>query len=109
MKPLKTAKRLKAIPAFRSPEEERDFWAGEDSTGYIDWTKAERTEFPNLKPSLRAISLRLPVAMIARLKVLANKRDIPYQSLLKIFLAERLQEETGARKNEGWGRAANRP
>jgi predicted DNA binding CopG/RHH family protein len=91
---MRSTKKLKTIPAFKSEDEERDFWAHADSTDYIDWTKAERAVFPELKPSLRTISLRLPVAMIARLKLLANQRDVPYQSLLKIFLAERLERET---------------
>lgn len=83
----------KQIPKFRSEQAERDFWAGHDSTDYIDWQSAQRRRFPNLKPSLRTISLRLPVAMIEELKVLANHRDVPYQSLLKVFLAERLERE----------------
>lgn len=81
------------LPTFRSEEEERNFWARKDSADYIDWTKARRVVFPNLTPSVRTISLRLPVATIARLKQLANKRDMPYQSPLKMFLAERLDEE----------------
>ena len=68
----------KQIPKFHSEEEERGFWAEHDSTDFIDWQTAQRRRFPNLKPSLRTISLRLPVAMIEDLKVLANKRDIPY-------------------------------
>ncbi|PYT64616.1 MAG: hypothetical protein DMG42_34280 [Acidobacteria bacterium] len=87
------AKNLKTLPTFRSEEEERNFWARRDSADYIDWTKAKRVVFPNLTPSVRTISLRLPVTIIARLKQLANKRDMPYQSLLKMFLAERLDEE----------------
>jgi predicted DNA binding CopG/RHH family protein len=83
----------KAAPEFRSEDEEREFWAGHDSTEYIDWRAAGRRQFPNLKPTLRTISLRLPVSMIEDLKILANKRDIPYQSLLKVFLAERLEKE----------------
>jgi predicted DNA binding CopG/RHH family protein len=83
----------KPVPKFRSEEDERNFWAKHDSTRFIDWQAAQRRRFPNLKPSLRTISLRLPVAMIEDLKVLANKRDVPYQSLLKIFLAERLERE----------------
>ncbi|MBL8218343.1 MAG: BrnA antitoxin family protein [Bryobacterales bacterium] len=83
----------KPVPEFRSEEEERQFWSDHDSTEYIDWRAANRRKLPNLKPTLRTISLRLPVSMIEDLKVLANKRDVPYQSLLKIFLAERLQEE----------------
>jgi len=84
---------------FKSEDEERDFWAQADSTDYIDWRKAERGVFPDLKPSLRTISLRLPVTMIARLKLLANRRDVPYQSLLKIFLAERLEREMAERRS----------
>jgi len=84
----------KPIPEFRSEDEEREFWADHDSTQFIDWQKAERRKFPALRPTLRTISLRLPVAMIEDLKVLANKRDVPYQSLLKVFLAERVDRET---------------
>jgi len=84
---------------FKSEDEERDFWAEADSTEYIDWRKAERAVFPDLKPSLRTISVRLPVTMIARLKLLANQRDVPYQSLLKIFLAERLEREMAERRS----------
>ena len=83
----------KALPDFRSEEEEREFWAAHDSTEFIDWRGAHRQKFPALKPTLRTISLRLPVSMIEDLKVLANKRDVPYQSLLKVFLAERLKRE----------------
>jgi predicted DNA binding CopG/RHH family protein len=83
----------KHVPQFRSEDEERSFWAEHDSTEFIDWQSAERRRFPHLKPSLRTISLRLPVAMIEDLKMLANKRDVPYQSLLKVFLAERLEKE----------------
>ena len=83
----------KPMPEFRSEEEERQFWACHDSTEFIDWSTAEPRKFPNLKPSLRTISLRLPVSMIEDLKILANKRDVPYQSLLKVFLAERLERE----------------
>ncbi len=83
----------KTIPEFASEDAERDFWAGHDSTGFIDWQAARRRKLPALKPTLRTISLRLPASMIADLKVLANKRDVPYQSLLKIFLAERLERE----------------
>ena len=83
----------KPVPEFRSEDEEREFWADHDSTEFIDWQSAERGRFPNLKPTLRTISLRLPVSMIEDLKVLANRRDVPYQSLLKVFLAERLKKE----------------
>lgn len=92
----------KAIPEFPSEEAEFEFWSsageGADSTKFVDWSKAERARFPNLRPSLRTISLRLPVGMIEDLKILANQRDVPYQSLLKMFLAERLELERGLRK-----------
>ena len=83
----------KKIPAFKTEAQEREFWKKHDSVSYVDWTKARKVMFPNLKPTLRTISLRLPESMIAKLKVLANKRDVPYQSLMKIFLAERLEQE----------------
>jgi len=85
----------KRIPKFKNEEEEREFWATNDSTDYIEWDKAERIIFSNLKPSVKKISLRLPETMIEELKLLANKRDVPYQSLLKIFLAERIEKELG--------------
>jgi predicted DNA binding CopG/RHH family protein len=88
-----TSTKKKPMTEFRSEEEEREFQAGHDSTEFIDWQSAQRRKFPNLKPSLRTISLRLPVYMIEDLKILANKRDVPYQSLLKAFLAERLERE----------------
>ena len=84
---------MKKIPSFRSEDQEREFWAHRDSTQYLDWKNARRVLMPNLKPSVKTISLRLPESMIEELKLLANKRDIPYQSLLKIFLAERIEEE----------------
>jgi len=83
----------KAVPEFRSEDEEREFWASHDSTEFVDWRGADRRKLPSLKPTLRTISLRLPVSMIEDLKILANKRDVPYQSLLKVFLAERLKKE----------------
>ena len=69
-----------------------------DSTAFVDWSKAKRTKLPNRKPTLRTISARLPVAMIEDLKILANKRDVPYRSLLKVFLAERLEQERRLRR-----------
>ncbi len=83
----------KKIPKYKSEDKERQFWAVTDSTEYIDWSRARRVILPNLKPSLKTISLRLPELMLAELKLLANKRDVPYQSLIKIFLAERLERE----------------
>ena len=85
--------KTKPIPRFQDEEEERAFWAAQDSTAYIDWSKAERVALPDLKPSLKTISLRLPEATIADLKMLANRRDVPYQSLLKVFLSERIAQE----------------
>lgn len=85
--------RKKQIPEFRSEDEERRFWAENDSTEFIDWSSAKATKLPKLRPTLRTISIRPPVSIIEDLKVLANKRDVPYQSLLKIFLAERLEKE----------------
>jgi predicted DNA binding CopG/RHH family protein len=87
----------KKIPEFKNEDEEREFWATHDSTDYVDWSTAERATFPNLKPSTKTISLRLPAWMLAELKSLANYRDVPYQSLLKIFLAERLEQERAAK------------
>jgi len=81
------------IPKFKSEREESSFWAKRDSTDFIDWSKAKRAKFPDLKPSIRTISLRLPQMLIDELKILAHKRDIPYQSLLKSFLTERVQKE----------------
>jgi len=90
----------KKIPEFKTEEEERKFWAKEDSTQYIEWDKARRVVLPKLKPSRKKISLRLPELMLADLKLLANKRDIPYQSLLKIFLAERIEKELKSQGNK---------
>ncbi len=86
----------KKIPKFKNEDEERAFWAIHDSTEFVDWKKAKRTLLPNLKPSVKTISLRLPEAMLEELKLLANKRDVPYQSLVKIFLAERIEQELDA-------------
>jgi predicted DNA binding CopG/RHH family protein len=83
----------KAVPKFRNEEAEREFWASHDSTDYIDWRKGKRSMLPNLKPSSQTISIRLPKPMLDRLKLLANKRDVPYQSLLKMFVGDRLKSE----------------
>lgn len=85
--------RLKKLPRFKSEAEEREFWATHDSTEYVDYSKAKRVVFSGLKPSTETISLRLPKSLLNHLKSLANKRDVPYQSLLKLFLAERVEEE----------------
>lgn len=86
----------KKTPKFKNEDEEREFWATHDSTEYFDWKKARRVVLPELKPSLKTISLRLPESMIEELKLLAHKRDVPYQSLLKIFLSERIRKELKA-------------
>src|ERR1700694_1377380 len=84
----------KATPTFHSEAEERTFWETHDTSAFADWSHARVGVFPNLKPSTETISLRLPAALLAELKALANKRDVPYPSLLKVFLAERVERET---------------
>ncbi len=83
----------KPIPEFRNEAEEREFWAVHDSADYLDWSQAKRVVFPKLKPATKTISLRLSESMLNELKVLANKWDVPYQSLIKIFLRERIDGE----------------
>jgi predicted DNA binding CopG/RHH family protein len=83
-------KKLKPIPRFRSEAEERRFWETHDTTEYLDWSKAQRVRFPNLKPSTTAISLRLPLSLLEQIKIEANKRDVPYQSLIKMWLSEKV-------------------
>ena len=89
---------MKKIPTFKNEEEEQRFWSEHDSTEYVDWSKARRGVFPNLKPSTKTISLRLPETMLEELKLLANKKDVPYQSLVKVILSERIDSEL--RKHE---------
>jgi len=84
-------KNLKKIPDFKNEQEEREFWNTHDSTEYIDWSKAEKTIFPNLKPTTESISLRLPVSLLARIKELANEKDVPYQSLMKVYLSDQVE------------------
>ncbi len=86
-------KKLKAVPKFRSEAEERAFWESHDTADYFDLSKAQRARFPNLKLSTTAISLRLPLGLLDRIKVAANKRDVPYQSLIKVWLAEKVDAE----------------
>ncbi|MBS3934331.1 MAG: BrnA antitoxin family protein [Truepera sp.] len=81
------------MPRFKSEDEEREFWSLQDSLGYLDWSKTRPAILPRLKPSTATISLRLPESLLTALTVLANQRDVPYQSLLKIFLAERIEYE----------------
>jgi len=83
-------KKLKSIPEFRSEAVERRVWETHASSDYVDWSKAERARLPNLKPSTTSISLRLPVTLLDRIKIAANKRDVPYQSLIKTWLAEKM-------------------
>ncbi len=85
-----TKKKPKPIPDFKSEAEESEFWKTRDSGNYVDWSKAERVRFANLKPSTKAISLRLPVDLLERIKMAANKRDVPYQSLIKVWLSEKI-------------------
>lgn len=84
------SRKLKPTPGFATETEERTFWEQQDSTGYVDWSKAEHVRMPNLKPSSVSISLRLPVSLLERIKIAANKRDMPYQSLIKAWLAEKV-------------------
>lgn len=84
------SRRHKTIPEFTSEAEERAFWEKHDSSEYLDWTKAQRAVFPNLKPTTRTISLRLPQHLLDSIKAAANARDVPYQSLIKVWLQEKL-------------------
>jgi len=83
--------KLKSIPVFKTEAEERKFWETHDSTDYVDWSKAKRARFPSLKPSTTAISIRLPLGLLEQIKIAANKRDVPYQSLIKMWLAEKVR------------------
>ncbi len=98
---MRKPKRTKPIPRFASEDEERKFWAEHDATDFFDWSKATSPRMPSLKPSTTAISLRLPISMLDELKTLANEKDVPYQSLMKVFLAERLTRERGRRRRTG--------
>ena len=86
-------KKLKDIPIFKNEEEERKFWANADSSDYLNWKDGEISSFPKLKPSTKTISLRIPETMLNELRTIANKRDVPYQSLIKIFLKDRINSE----------------
>ncbi|MGA1797027.1 MAG: BrnA antitoxin family protein [bacterium] len=90
--------KLKKIPEFKNGEDESEFWSTHDSTEYVDYSKGKKALFPNLKPTTKTISIRLPVYLIEEIKMLANKRDIPYQSLLKMFLAEKVNQELKSKK-----------
>ena len=92
----------RAIPTFASERAEREYWETHDAGPFVDWSEARPAVFPNLKASTETISLRLPTALLSDLKILANKRDVPYQSLLKVYLADRVTRETigGTRPNK---------
>lgn len=83
----------KPIPKFETEDEEREFWATHDTTEYLDWSNAERAVFPKLKPATKTISLRMSESMLNELKLLANKMDVPYQSLIKVYLRERINKD----------------
>ena len=91
-------KKLKPLPDFATEAEERTFWQTHNSTDYVDWSKAQRARFPNLKLSTTAISLRLPQGLLDRIKIAANKRDVPYQSLIKVWLSENIDTDERRRK-----------
>ena len=85
------SKRPKSVPTFADEAEERAYWESHDSSPHVDWSKAERVRLPNLKPSTKAISLRLPVDLLERIRIEANRRDVPYQSLIKVWLFEKVE------------------
>jgi predicted DNA binding CopG/RHH family protein len=97
----KLKRRLKPIPKFASEVDERQFWETHDSAAYVDWSKATVVSLPSLKPSTETISLRLPAPLLSDLKALANKRDVPYQSLLKVFVADRVAAEWWSSTHQG--------
>ena len=89
------ARKAKKIPVFANEDEERAFWATHDSSEYVDWSKAVRGEFPNLKPPTTTISIRLPNQLLSELKSLAKTRDVAYQALMKVYVADRVNEDMG--------------
>lgn len=102
----KSRRALRRIPTFKSEDEEAEFWATADSTDYVDWSKARVARFPELRPSSTAISVRLPNTLLTELKLLANEHDVPYQSLLKLYLADRVAKERGRKRRRA---RASRP
>ncbi|OHD68132.1 MAG: hypothetical protein A2W19_01935 [Spirochaetes bacterium RBG_16_49_21] len=86
-------KTLKKIPKFKNENDEINFWERNDSTEYIDYSKAKKLSLPNLKPSTKSISIRLPESLLQRLKIIANKKDVPYQSLIKVYLSEKVRDD----------------
>ena len=93
--------KLKRIPKFSSEKAEQKFWANADTSEYFDWSKAQRASFPNLKPTTTPISVRLPETLLLELKRLANEQDVPYQSLMKVYLADRVAIERNRRRRKG--------
>ncbi len=93
MKKGSTAKKLKEVPSFQNEDEERKFWSKHDSTEFLNWDEAEVSVLPNLKPTTRSISIRISESMLNQIRLIANKRDVPYQSLIKMFLKDRINEE----------------
>jgi predicted DNA binding CopG/RHH family protein len=91
--PKRKPKSKKRLPTFANEDQERKFWAEHDGSELFDWSKATQPSFPELKPSTMAISIRLPISMLEELKSLANQQDVPYQSLMKLYLAERIKRE----------------
>jgi predicted DNA binding CopG/RHH family protein len=89
-------RRREAIPKFKTAREERRFWEARESTSYVDWSDAKAARFPNLKPSTQSISLRLPASLLDNIKIEANRRDVPYQSLIKVWLAEKAEALSAA-------------
>jgi predicted DNA binding CopG/RHH family protein len=87
------AKKTKPVPKFKSEAEEREFWETHDSAEYLDWSKTDRARFPNLKLSTQSISIRLPISLLEQIKIEANKRDVPYRSLIKVWLAEKVSHK----------------
>ena len=85
--------KLKKIPVFKNEDEERTFWSNNDASDYMDWSTSKKVRFSNLKPTTKTISLRLPEYILEELKLLAHKQDVPYQSLIKIFLKDRINQE----------------
>lgn len=98
---MKNNIKFKQLPVFKSEDDERDFWADHDSSEYIDWSKAKMAIFPNLKLSTKSITIRMTESLIDSLKVLANKKDVPYQSLIKMYLTEKVKEEYASSKTTG--------
>jgi len=86
------SRKRKNVPTFANEAEERAFWENHDSSDYVDWSKAQRVTLPNLKPTTQSISLRLPISLLESIKIAANSRDVPYQSLIKIWLNEKVHE-----------------